>query len=116
MSVWCGMYCDHHCLNYQGVGPDVPRHLRATGQVRNRRIGKGVANRLINGFWQYRVSVPDGSSQPVSCLCTLRYVLSQTNYFIQNSLMNAFSAIWRLLIMVMRPWHQRRPTIWRMHA
>ncbi len=49
----------------QGVGEDVPHHLRADGFVRNRKIGRAEVNELVSGFWQHRLTSEE-TSQPVS--------------------------------------------------
>ena len=67
-------------LPTQGVGSDVPRYLRATGQVKNRRIGRSEANKLINGFWQYRVSSAEVASQPVCLFAFVRSVPKTSSF------------------------------------
>ncbi len=49
----------------QGVGEDIPHHLRADGPVRNRKIGRAEVNELVSGFWQHRLTSEE-TSQPVS--------------------------------------------------
>ena len=41
---------------FQGMSDEVPLYLRAEGSIRNRRISKDEGNRLISGFWKFKLS------------------------------------------------------------
>ena len=63
------MFCHEmvHCAG-QGVGEDVPRHLRVEGPVKHRHMTQREANHLINGFWHHRLTSAMDTEQTVSLL------------------------------------------------
>lgn len=63
--------CAIHCVG-QGLGEDVPRHLRVEGAVKHRHMTQREANHIINGFWHHRLMSALDSEQAVSHKETLR--------------------------------------------
>lgn len=41
-------------LHVQGTSTDVPRYLRADGQINNKKMNRQELEELVTGFWEFR--------------------------------------------------------------